>query len=164
MRRAGLVAGVLLLAGCDGPTKPAAEQGGAGAALEKTAIVAGIITDPSKLDPVGAYASDTDRVCIVPQRSGFRVGASVDYGEQQGCVARGTASGSETLHLEFGDGCSFDARVDGERIVFPAIVPPACDRRCTGRATLTAVSAGRLSNAVTEAQTMRAPDGQPLCG
>ncbi len=162
MRRALAVA--LLLAGCEkaAPDAPAVPQ--AGAALERAALAAGIVADPANVDPVGAFASETDRACVVPQGSGYRVGASVDYGEQQGCVARGTATGRETLRIDFGDQCRFDARFDGERIVFPATVPTACDRRCTGRASLTALSVARLSNTESEARTIRGSDGQPLCG
>ncbi|MCD2316099.1 hypothetical protein LQ954_08050 [Sphingomonas sp. IC-11] len=157
----------LLLAGCE-RGKPDAADGvggaGAGAALEQAAIDAGIVTDPAKLNPVGAYASETDRVCIVPQEGGYRVGASVDYGDRQSCVARGTASGRTKLRFEFGDECTFEADFDGGRVSFPATLPSACDTRCTGRATLTALSASRLSDAEAEARAMRGPDKQPLCG
>ena len=61
-------------------------------------------------------------------------------------------------------GCTFEAAFDGARITFPATLPRACDSRCTGRATLTAVNASRLSSAEAEARAMRGPDGQPLCG
>lgn len=154
----------LVLAGC-GKANPGREEApGAGAALEQAAVAAGIVGDSATLNPVGAYSSETDRVCIVPLGDGYRIGASVDYGDRQSCVARGVASGRETLRLEFGEACTFAARFDGKHVVFPATLPPACDSRCTGRATLTAVSASRLSNAEAEARAMRAPDGRPLCG
>jgi len=157
----------LLVAGCgrgDSDAEDASGTAGAGMALEQAAVDAGIVTDPAKLHPVGAYASETDRVCIVPQEGGYRVGASVDYGDRQSCVARGTASGQTKLRFEFGDACTFEAQFDGERVSFPATLPSACDSRCTGRATLTALTASRLSDAEAEARAMRGPDGQPLCG
>jgi hypothetical protein len=157
------VALLLALSGCD--KGPSAAPGGApaGDALERAAIGAGIVADPATLDPVGAYASDTDRICVTREGGGYRVGASVDYGEQQGCVARGTLSGREALRIDFGDGCRFDGRFDGERITFAAAMPSACERRCTGRATLATVTAPLLSGSTTEARAMRAPDGEPLC-
>jgi hypothetical protein len=131
--------------------------------LEQAALSAGIVADPANLNPAGAYASETDRVCIVPRDQDYRIGASVEYGEGQSCIARGVASGRGTLRIDFGEACRFEASLDGGRIVFPAVLPPACDRRCTGRATLTAINAGLLSNAEAEARAMRAPDGEPLC-
>lgn len=166
MRRAGraIILG-LLLAGCGRAEREASTpDDGAGLALEKAAVAAGIVADPRHLDPVGAYASATDRVCIVRQDGALQIGASIDYGDRQSCVARGAASGRETLKLDFGEACSFEARFDGERIAFPAVLPSGCDRRCTGRATMTALSAGRLSSADAEARAMRGPDGEPLCG
>ncbi len=166
MRRAAL-ASALLLAGCDrGPAAPAptASSEAAGAALERAAIAAGVVADPVELDPAGAYASATDRVCVVAEGRTYRVGASIDYGEGQSCLARGEASArKQQLRIDFGDDCTLDARFDGERIVFPAVVPGACERRCTGRASLSALSAERLSPAASEARAMRAPDGRALC-
>jgi hypothetical protein len=153
----------LSVAGC-GPAVPrAAEQPSAGAALERAAIAAGVVADPGEVDPVGAFASETDRVCIVPLADGFRIGAGVDHGDRQGCVARGRATGRETLWLDLGSGCQFEARFDGARIVFPAALPAACDRQCTGRATLGALNAARLSSGETEARAMRGPHGDRLC-
>lgn len=151
------------LAGCDSRPAAAPGAGGAGAALEQASIKAGIVADPATLDPVGAFASDTDRVCLTLGSGGYRIGAAVDYGEQQGCVARGTAEGREALRIDFGQGCRMDGRFDGERITFAPTVPAACERRCSGRATLAALSAGKLSGAATEARAMRGPDGMPLC-
>ncbi len=166
MRRAGraIVLG-LLLSACGGAERESSAPGdGAGLALEKAAVAAGIVADPRHLDPVGAYASATDRVCIVRQDGALQIGASIDYGDRQSCIARGAASGRETLKVDFGEACSFEARFDGERIAFPATLPSGCDRRCTGHATMTALSASRLSSADAEARAMRGPDGEPLCG
>lgn len=154
----------LVLAGCGQQEREASPDDAPGAALEQAAIRAGIVIDPARRDPVGAFASATDKICIVPQGDNYRVGASVDYGDRQSCVARGTATGRDRLRLTFGEACTFEAAFDGARISFPATLPRACDSRCTGRATLTAVNANRLSSAEAEARAMRAPDGQPLCG
>lgn len=167
MRQRGAVAALLVLAACDSgsPAAPAPlPTAGAGATLERAAIAAGVVRDPATLDPAGAYGSDTDRLCVVADGERYRVGASVDYGEGQACLARGEGRGRERLRIDFGAGCTLEAMVDGERIAFPAAVPAACAQRCSGRATLSALSADRLSGSATEARSMRASDGRPLCG
>jgi hypothetical protein len=155
--------GLLVLGGCDRAPASTSAATSAGASLERAALAAGIVADPARLDPVGAYAADTDRICLTANGDSYRIGASIDYGERQGCIARGTARGRETLHIDFGEDCRFEARFDGERISFPATVPSACERRCTGRATLAALTAERLSGAAAEARAMRSADGEPLC-
>jgi hypothetical protein len=155
---------ILSLAACAEAVPNVPEKPGAGASLERAAIAAGIVADPGTIDPVGAFASETDRVCILPVPDGYRIGVAVDHGDRQACVARGHATGRDSLRLDLGDGCRFDTSFDGARIVFPAALPASCDRKCTGRATLGALNAGRLSSGETEARTMRGPDEDPLCG
>ncbi len=154
---------ILALAACSKQPGKTANADSAGAKLEQAAIGAGIVADPATLDPVGAYGSDSDRVCIVKAGDGYRIGASIDYGDQQGCRANGTVSGRDRLTIDFGDECTTTASFDGERLTFAPTVSPACERKCTGRATLAALTAPRLSGAATEAKAMRGPDGAPLC-
>ena len=153
----------LLLPGCSSEKPSRTEPNRAGAALENAAIRTGLVDDPMMLNPVGAYASATDQVCVMRRGDGYVVGASVSYGEQQTCLARGTATGRETLRLDFGERCRFDARFDGKRIAFPAVLPSACDQRCTGRATFTALKVDLLSHAQVEARAMTTPTGDGLC-
>lgn len=158
-----LAAGMILLAsGCG---VPASEQiPNAGAELESAARARGLIDDPSSIDPVGIYASESDRLCIVPSGDGFRVGAAVDYGEGQGCLARGTARGRGRLEMRLGADCRFSAVLEGARVMFPAVLPSGCDRACRGRASLSTLTAERLSASASEARTAPGPDGAPLCG
>ena len=152
----------LLLAGCGrSPGQPAAAN--AGAALEQAAIARGIVADPAKVDPVGLYGSESDKVCVVPADDGYRIGAAVDYGEGQGCFATGTASGRDTLAVRFGDACRLEVRVEGDRVTFPATIPAGCDRFCTGRASLAAVTADRISASATEAASAVTAAGAKLC-
>ena len=160
MRRALLLA--LTLGGCG--TEPSnAVAASPGARLEAAAQTAGIVSDPNA--PLqGSWARDTDRVCVVGTGKTSRVGVSVDYGEDQTCAASGTVSRSgDVLKLAFG-ACTFDARFDGDRIVFPAEVPAACESLCTGRASLAAVTVDRLSESRSEAATLRSSGGKLLCG
>lgn len=154
----------LILAGCS--RAPNTDDAG-GAALEKAAIAAGVIRDPAASEIAGLYARDTDRVCIAAARQGgYRIGASVDYGTE-GCSASGTVARSgEALRVVFdaAPGCSFDARLDQDRIVFPGQMPAACDRLCSARASFAALEADLLSEAVSEAMAMRDTKGRALCG
>lgn len=152
----------LLLAATACSRDPARQQS-AGDRLEIAAQAAGVVIDPN--GPLtGAWARDTDRVCVVQGAGGTRIGAVVDYGEGQACAASGTLERSgERVRVTFG-ACRFDARFDGERLSFPAEIPDACDRLCTGRASLAALSVERQGESVSEAATLRGPDGALLCG
>ena len=151
---------LLVLAGC-GEERRAVPQ--AGDRLEAAAQAAGLVADPGG-PLVGAWGRETDRVCVAPGESGAtRIGALVDYGEGQGCAASGTLTRSgEKVSVRFGE-CRIDARFDGERLTFPPELPSACDRLCTGRASLAALSVERLGASASEAATLRAPDGTLLC-
>lgn len=158
------VAAVLLLAGCH--RGDVAEAGASsGDRLEAAAVGAGLVADPAARSLVGSWARDTDRACVVPGQGGAeRLGVMVDYGAGQGCAGRGTVRRrGEALDVTLG-GCRFTARFDGERIVFPAELPTACDRLCTGRASLAALSVEPLSSSIAEAQNLRSSGGQAMCG
>lgn len=160
---------VLLIAGCDGMGSNASGEavdssGNSGALIERAAINAGIVANPARLDPAGAYVTRSDRTCIVGSGGKYRIGLSIDYGDGHSCIARGEATGSERLKIDFGEGCRIEASYDGEKVALPAEVPDACERQCGGRATLAAFNATRLSGAEAEAKAMRGADGQLLCG
>jgi hypothetical protein len=122
------------------------------------------VADPARAGLVGLWASDADRVCVVPAAGRHRIGISVDYGAGQGCAAAGTVKrAGERLRVQL-NGCTFDAGFDGDRIAFPAELPAGCARFCTGRATLSALSVDRLSASAAEASMVRLPDGHRLCG
>lgn len=160
MRRA--LAASLLLAGCTQQSGAPEEQ--AGPALERAAIAAGVVRDPEATDIAGLYARDTDRVCVAPGRVGYRIGASIDFGGGQMCSASGTVARSGgALRVDFGGGCAFEARLDGDTIVFPGSMPAACDKLCTDRASLTALEAELQSDAVAEATALRDARGKSLC-
>ena len=153
----------LLVAACGSGT-PATRDDSAGARLEAAATRAGLVADPADLTLVGAWARDTDRVCVVPgDGAAFRIGVRIDYGEGQACAARGTATRRrDRVRLDFG-ACRFDASVDGDRLSFPATVPAACDAACTGRASLAALTVDHVSTSPSEAATLRGTRGEVLC-
>jgi hypothetical protein len=164
MRMLPALAAVALLAGCGSRPEASADAATSGARLEAAAIRTGLIDDPTRADLVGSWALDTDRVCVVPGAKGLlRLGALVDYGEGQGCAASGTAQRSgDRVRVAFST-CRFEARFEGDRIVFPAELPASCDSLCTGRASLAALTVERLSTSTAEAETLRTPGGKLLC-
>lgn len=160
MRR--MLALALVLAGC-GRAADRPDAGTAGAALERAAVARGVVADPARIDPVGLYASASDRLCVVPRGDGYRVGASVDFGEGQGCFATGTATGRSTLDIRFDAACRLTAAIEGDRVTFPATLPAGCDRFCTGRASLAALAADRISASAVEAASAATGDGKAMC-
>lgn len=153
---------VLFLFGCGSPEQGATDIS-AGARLEAGATRAGLIPD-SRASIQGSWARDTDRLCVVDSGNGTsRIGAMVDYGDDQGCSASGTVSRSgDRLRVAFG-GCRFEARFDGDRIRFPANLPTACEALCRGRASLAALTVDRLSESRSEASALRSAKGKLLC-
>lgn len=162
-----LVALMLAACGRDDRKTPVAAPTPQG--LEAAAIQAGVIPDPANTDITGLYARESDRICIVPSATAYRIGVFVDYDEQQNCGGAGTVTrDGETLHVSLGRGegasdCRFDARFEGDRIVFPARLPDACQKICVGRASVAALDVNRLSESVSEASTLRDAKGRLLC-
>ncbi len=83
----------LLLAGCSGAQQPAGNAQ-VPQDLESAAIERGMVRDPKDSEIAGLYARDTDRVCIVGDESGYRIGAFVDYGDRITCSGSGSAFGA----------------------------------------------------------------------
>lgn len=156
---------LLLLASCSGgqPRDNAAQPQD----LESAAIERGLVRDPRDTEITGLYARDTDRVCIVPARDGYRIGAYVDYGEGITCSGAGSVTRvGQALHVRLGNGdaCSFDARFDGDHIRFPGALPEGCKAFCARRAAYSGLEVARLSESVAEARAMRDAAGRRLCG
>lgn len=159
------------LSACNGASAP--ENEAVPQDLETAAIERGMVRDPKDTDIAGLYARDTDRVCIVPDGQGYKVGAFVDYGDRITCSGTGTVSrAGETLRIELrnaksGDdgeeSCGFDAKFDGEKIYFPGNVPDACQKLCARRASYAGLEVTRMSESVAEAAAMRDSAGRQLC-
>ncbi|KQM88277.1 hypothetical protein ASE67_00475 [Sphingomonas sp. Leaf23] len=155
----GWAAALLLLAGCSQGTAPLREP--EGAALEQAAMARGVVRDAAAAEPVGLYAREGDRLCV----AGQRIGAFVDYGEANGCSARGRfVRAGERLTVDFGKGCAFEAGFDGDAVRFPGELPAGCEAACRGRASLSGLRFDRLSESGSEAAALRDPTGRGLCG
>lgn len=164
---AGAAAALALLAGCSGGE--GGNQSATPQDLESAAIERGLVRDPDDSDLTGLYARDTDRVCVVRDREAYRIGAFVDYGDGLSCTGTGTVTrAGETLAVTLtgkaGTTCSFDARFAGDRITFPANVPPECAKFCGPRASFAALDVARLSESAAEARALRSAEGKRLCG
>jgi hypothetical protein len=156
----------LALAACSGGGSE--RRADAPADLETAAIERGLVRDPADRDVTGLYARDTDRVCIVPKGGSYRIGATIDYGEGLTCNGSGTAARQgDSLAIELtgknGADCAFDARFDGDRIVFPTNLPDGCAKLCGPRASFAALDVERLSESAAEAGALRTVDGNRLC-
>jgi hypothetical protein len=162
-----MLLGLLLLAACSEQPQAANTVTDAPSSdLEAAAIQAGVIPDPNHSDVAGLYERETDRVCVVPRGDSYRIGLVVDYGEQH-CGGSGIVTqDGERLGVTFpaASGCSFDARFEGDRIVFPGQVPDACAALCDGRASIAGLRVDRLSDSVSEASSLRDAKGRMLCG
>lgn len=156
---------LLLVLGLAACSRGSGQRAAAPPDLEQAAVRAGLIPDPKSADITGLYARDTDRLCIVRAGGGYRAGASVDYGDDLNCSARGSvARAGEVLSVNFGPDCRFDARFEGDRIVFPGRLPEGCAHACSKRASLAALSVERLSDSAAEAGALRDAKGRLLCG
>ncbi|WP_245656764.1 hypothetical protein [Sphingomonas asaccharolytica] len=156
---------VALLSACSA-SKPLPQASSTPTSLEAAAIEAGIIADPANTDPTGLYTRDRDRICVVPSATAFRIGIYVDYGETYYCSGQGEATrAGETLHVELANapGCDFDARFEGDRILFPGRLPDACQKACSSRASLTGLNVERMSDSPSEAGALRDGKGRMLC-
>lgn len=167
MKQLTYLAVCLLLVGCSGGISTEATNASSAVPdLERAAISAGVIPDPANTDITGLYTRDTDGVCVVPDRLNFRLGAFVDYGDGQNCSGSASLSRvGESLHVSFSgaEGCDFDARFEGDRIIFPGRLPAACAKLCARRASFAALDVGRLSQSESEASTLRGANGKLLC-
>ncbi|WP_010217090.1 hypothetical protein [Sphingomonas sp. PAMC 26621] len=164
-----LLLALCVLTGCQKENAPGEKATPPATALEAAAIQAGVIPDPNSTDITGLYVREADRVCVVPSATGYRIGVTVDYDDREHCGATGVVTRSgETLHVAFdtsrGGGCSFDARFDGDRIVFPGRLPAGCQALCTEHAAISGLALDRLSESASEASTLRGPRGTLLCG
>src|SRR3569623_1209672 len=166
VKRIGLGVLLALAAGSRGSAPTENKTAKPATGREAAAIQAGVIPDPSVSEGTGLYARDTDRVCIVPGASAYRIGVYVAYDERENCGGSGTATRSgENVRVQMygAEGCGFAARFAGYRLDFPARVPYACKKICSHRGSRAARDVDLLSESVSEASTLRDGKGSLLC-
>jgi hypothetical protein len=154
---------LLLLAACRASPTATAET--PGDRLERAATAAGLV-HPGAADPVGLWARDDDRVCVVRGRDGgLRLGAVSRFDDGQGCTGAGAATAVDGgLRVELAPGCRLTVAIDDTAMRFPAEVPAACADACIGRATFSALEVERLSASADEAAAMDDGRGGQPCG
>lgn len=153
------IALAMMLAACS-PEQPDAK---APPSLERSAIARGLVVPEGGGSAIGLFAREGDRLCVVGDDR-LRLGVVSDNGTGGSCSGSGSArSDGERLAIDLGGGCRFDASFDGRRIRFPGAVPDACSARCSGRASFAGVYVERVSDAASEAATLRDPRGRALC-
>ncbi|QQV75909.1 hypothetical protein H5J25_09845 [Sphingomonas aliaeris] len=151
------------LAGCSGGGTGSEPTARPTNSLEAAAIDAGMIADPASVDITGFYTRDTDRICVVPAPQDYKIGILVNYGDDLGCSGSGTAKrtgGKLDVLFPAAPGCGFEARFEGDRLIFPAKVPAACAKLCQGRASIAALDVERISDSTSEASSLRSRSGQ----
>lgn len=157
MKRAALALAMLLAACSPEPTSDTPLS------LEQSAVRRGLIVPDGGGSIIGLFSREGDRVCVVGGDT-LRIGVVSDSGTGGNCSAAGSVrQDGERLAVDLGDGCRFDASFDGRRIRFPGAVPEACAARCSGRASLVGIEVERVSEAASEAATLRDPRGRALC-
>lgn len=173
MRRISIA--VLLLAsacrGSDAPSSSIDAGPSLATGLERAAIDSGVISDATRLSPVGLYQrsheSGRDALCVIPGASGdFRFGADVAFGEEQSCKGQGIArQAGDKLILRFtgGSGCIVVARYDGDQLSMPGVVDVKCASLCQGRGSLEGVSLPRITGDAASALRAQDKDGRSLC-
>lgn len=139
--------------------------------LERAAIASGVITDATKVSPIGlfqrSHEAGRDALCVVPGRGGaMRFGLEANFGDGQSCHGHGNArrAGDKLiLHFSGGSRCIVVAQYDGDQVALPGVVDLACADLCEGRGTMDGVSFPRIAGDAATALRASDTDGQMLC-
>lgn len=161
---------LLLLAGCGAHEQPTPAENQP-SSLERSALTAGIVADPSTMDPQGLFQRDhegaRDSLCLVPiEGPRYRFGMEVVFGEKEHCRGSGTARrAADKLIMQFSGAseCFIVADYEGDRIAMPGITDRRCASLCKG-ATLDGVSFPRLTSDEAAARAVFDREGKVLCG
>lgn len=167
-----------MLAGCgDGSSEreDRAERPSATAdSLDALAMESGALPDQNAVNPVGRYGrryeGGVDRLCIIPESEGgdrYRFGAEMLIGGDEYCRGAGEARvDGDRLSLRFegvGEGCTIDARYEGDRLVMPGQLGMACNLLCSSRGTFAGTTFLRIDRDAAAAAQMRDANKALLC-
>lgn len=177
--RRGLACLVLLmLASCGGGASEredrAAQPSATADELDALAMESGALPGEGADNPVGRYGrryeGGVDRLCIVPQSDDsdrYRFGAEMLIGGDEYCRGAGEArlhDGKLLLRFEgIGEGCTIEARYEGDRLVMPGTLGMACNLLCSSRGSFAGMSFPRIDRNAVAAGQMRDANKDLLC-
>lgn len=165
MRRANwpLLAGVLLLAGCDRPP-PATETKAIDAhnPLELAARERGVVR-PEADEPTGvferAHELGRDAMCVVPDGAGrWRFAVTAAFGTSLSCRARGSVErDGDGWRFTFAgvEDCSVLLHEQEDELRLPGRLPSQCDSLCPGHASLAGLRLPRASWSAADAKRLQ---------
>jgi hypothetical protein len=170
MRRASwaLLAGALLLAGCDRPPPaPEAPEVDARNPLEVAARERGVVR-PEADEPTGvferAHELGRDAMCIVPDGAErWRFAVSAAFGAGFSCRARGSVEREDDgWRFTFAgvEDCSVVLHEQEDELRLPGSLPSQCDSLCPGRASLAGLRLPRASWSAADAKRLQMRDGE----
>lgn len=163
---------VLLLAGCERPAPDESARGiDATNPLEIAARERGVV-HADAASPAGVFERThdlgRDAMCVVPDGAGrWRFALTASYGPGLSCAAAGTmAREGDGWRMRFAgaEGCSVRVHEAEDELRLPGALPPACDRLCAGRASLSGLRLPRASWSAGDAGDLRIADRQGNIG
>lgn len=168
MRRASLplLAGALLLTGCDRPPpEQEARSIDADNPLELAARERGVVR-PDAAEPTGvferAHELGRDAMCVVPDGAGrWRFAVSAAFGTGFSCRVSGSiAREGDGWRFTFAgvEDCSVVLREEEDELRLPGSLPSQCDSLCPGRASLAGLRLPRASWSVADAKRLQMRD------
>jgi len=168
MRRVSLplLAGALLLTGCDRPPpEQEARSIDADNPLELAARERGVVR-PDAAEPTGvferAHELGRDAMCVVPDGAGrWRFAVSAAFGTGFSCRASGSvAREGDGWRFTFAgvEDCSVVLREEEDELRLPGSLPSQCDSLCPGRASLAGLRLPRASWSVADAKRLQMRD------
>lgn len=144
--------------------------GASGEAAAGTNAVSGSTAPAQTATLTGLYESGTgegrSQMCIVERSGRPRFGLVVRTSASDICSGNGIAvrnGATLRLAMEGDEACTFDARIEGTRVTFPAATPAGCAYYCSRGGRIAGTNLDKTGGA--EADALRAEDlvGDRLC-
>lgn len=160
------------MSACDSKTPAvSSDTNGAGSALDRQAINAGILPDPENLEFAGRFEKRSDlgidKFCAVSDGTEkFKIGVLAVFGAESKCEGQGTATvdGDKVRISLQGQGkCDFGAQYDGVELRFAGAIPSGCAAYCTARASLSGTHYFMVQNGDEPARRTLGRDIERLC-
>ena len=161
-----------VLSACDSKAPAVIDDtAGAGSALDRQAINAGILPDPDNLEFSGRFETrgdlGTDKFCAVSDGTEqFKIGVLAVSGAESKCEGQGTAKidGDKVrISLQGKGTCEIDAQYDGVELRFAGSIASGCAAYCSERASLSGTHYFMVQNGDEPARRTLGRDIEKLC-